>query len=658
MNLAAALTGRYDHQSALAAERAAEIEYKGWQFWLRYFFPQSFSRPFTKYQGEFWEWGWEIEPDTYYRPRVECEPRGVGKSTNLQALIVCLMARRRRNFPGYVSRDASRSTQHFNAIKRKLETPKLLEVYPHLMPRVATIRGATEQWSAEAIITAAGQTVVPVSLLGSKRGFKSKDDLRFDLIGLDDIDDLKESPELRSKILELVKSDIIAAGNDTTLVIWAQNLIHRDSLCAQTLDHRADMLSDRIFCGPYPMMKWYDAEKTELEDGARQWKIIAGETFDPAIPIEYAERLLNKFGKKTFDRECDQKVHLVDEDNDFREWDEIYHIATRSEIIAGFLAQKQDLTDDRGNLRWPDRFHKGKGLDWGTTRAHPSACVFVTRPAQVYPFSDFHFVFGEVVLPQFPYDMAVQSEVVSPGRVAKALRDFMVKWNIPERGFEQQKMSHEASAALNTFLIDLAPELKVYFSKWKAEKGSGVPEMQRMLEIDPKRKHPFRKYPAGHPKAGQPLDGCPRLIFVVEDGQGELYVDDIGRLRVIGARNSEGLARLRYEIPIYNHRNQGQAKIDDDAVDAIRGLMATFGVRAGTLTLAEQIERDLPEHLKTDRFADKTGWDFEGLAMARELEVGKLKKKQEEKTRGSGDPWKPKAPLDGISGWGGNWGEG
>ena len=60
----------------LFAPSAEEIELEGPESWAKRFFPQTFSRDFTSYQREFWEWGWGIQPDTYYRPRVECEPRG------------------------------------------------------------------------------------------------------------------------------------------------------------------------------------------------------------------------------------------------------------------------------------------------------------------------------------------------------------------------------------------------------------------------------------------------------------------------------------------------------------------------------------------------------------------------------------------------------
>jgi hypothetical protein len=72
-----------------------------------------------------------------------------------------------------------------------------------------------------------------------------------------------------------------------------------------------------------------------------------------------------------------------------------------------------------------------------------------------------------------------------------------------------------------------------------------------------------------------------------------LYLDGNGKLRVVGATSSAGLARCRYEMPLYSHRNTGQKKIDDDFVDSFRGLMATFGVSADNLTQSEVAERNL-----------------------------------------------------------------
>jgi hypothetical protein len=572
------------------ADRDRYLEHKGWEAWLNRYFPKSFSRPFTSYQRDFWQWGWQIQPDIYYRPRVECEPRGTGKSTTAETWLVSLLARRRKKTVGYVSGTEDKATQHFGAVKRKLENSQLLSHYPHLKPRVQKYKNAIGSWSQDRLVTDAEQTVIPITLKGSNRGFKSEDDVRFDLIILDDIDSLGESPDVIAKNLEILKSEIIFAGYANTTIVFFQNLIHRDSICTMVMDHRADVLSDREFKGPYPLMKWYDAEKVQLDDGGRRWTITAGEAFDPAIPLEYCESLLNQLGKETFDREGQQDVTKVADDKDFREWDEIYHIITQSEMAAGFDRVQMR---DSGGFFIPSRWHKGRGFDNGTTRDHPSSVCFVTRPDKTCPHDDCHFVIGEVVLPQFPYDPSMSAELVSPGRVAAAVKQFQQQMRIEERQIEQSKLSHEASSVQATLMQDLADDLKLFFRKWKAAKGSGVPQIQNMLEIDRKQPHPFRRYPQGHPLVGQPLMGRPRIYFVVADGQGELYVDGNGKLRVGGATDSRGLARCRYEMPLYSHRNTGAKKIDDDFVDSFRGLMATFGVSADNLTKGEVAERNL-----------------------------------------------------------------
>ena len=63
-----------------------------------------------------------------------------------------------------------------------------------------------------------------------------------------------------------------------------------------------------------------------LPDGSREWRVTAGEPFDPAIDIPYCESLLNQFGKDAFDRECQREVTRVAEDKDFRAWGETVHV--------------------------------------------------------------------------------------------------------------------------------------------------------------------------------------------------------------------------------------------------------------------------------------------------------------------------------------------
>lgn len=583
------------------------LESQGWEVWCRTLFPNYFSRPFTEYQKEFWQWGWTIEPKKYYRPRVECEPRGVGKSTNAEALVVNLVARKKRRMIGYLSLEETKATKHFETIKSMLESEALLEYYPHCKPKVQKLKDTAAQWSREAIVTESGAMIVPLTLLGSSRGWKSSTGDRFDVLVLDDIDKLGQSPDFTQKLIEMLKGEILAAGDDTTLVIMPQNLIYRDSICSQVHDQRADILSDRIFCGPYPLLKWYDAEKRDIEGdttGAKEWVITSGEAFDPAISVEYAQRLLNKFGKKLFDRECQQQVYDIEDDKDFREWSEVYHLITHSEFRATMETLGEEVWDERNErIKIPARWNVGMGFDNGTTVGHPSAVSIVGRPSASSPMQNSHFMIGEIIMPKFPRPAFETPELVSPGRVALAIKQFLGKWGIAESQVKLRLMSHEASSARNTMMLDLPEDMQEFFGKWMAKKGSGVSQIQNVLEIDYTKPHPFRKYPKGTIKqgvdvSGQPLMGCPRMFFLVADDQGELKIDPNGTLYVTGAKDADGLARTRFEMPLYSQYNTGQAKIDDDLVDALRGLMNVFSVEPSDKTKEELMLEKMPEHFQ------------------------------------------------------------
>jgi hypothetical protein len=566
--------------------------------WLSHYYPKRFSRPFTEYQKAFHNWGDTIEKDTRPRPRIECEPRGVGKSTSTRGLVVKLLAKNIKSYVLYVCATDNQAQKHFNAIRSMMESEKLLTDYPHLKPQAQKHRpNVNKNWSSERLVTQNGQVVEFISLLGNARGFTTEEGQRPDLIILDDIDDSKDSPHMVAKKLDLLKFSILPAKAENTLVIMPQNLIHRNSICQQIKDQRADILSDRIFVGAYPLMKWYEAEKVDLHDGtnAKRWTITAGDVFDEAISVEYCEQLLNEAGKDSFDRECQQDVFKVLDDKDFREWNEIFHLVTYSEFRNYWQQYKVPVWNASKDLpQIPSNWNVGLGMDWGTTQGHPSAVTAVARPNMNVPLNDCFFVFAEIILPKYPLATHEEVPLVSPGRLVLALNQTLTRWNVSEKQVKLRLMSHEASAALNTMAIDLKDELKVFFAKWIAKKGSGVPQIQNVLEIDYTKEHPFRK----HPETDLPIQGCPRIFFIVSDDQGELISDNQGKVYVAQPVDADGFARARYEMPLYSSFNTGQNKIDDDFCDSFRGLMNIFGVSSAEITPSEQYELDKPEGLR------------------------------------------------------------
>ena len=153
------------------------------------------------------------------------------------------------------------------------------------------------------------------------------------------------------------------------------------------------------------------------------------------------------------------------------------------------------------------------------------------------------FVYREIVRPVWP-PVDDKPEPIWPGKIARIIRDAQKAWN-EEKRMRISVMSHEASAALNTYLYELPDGEKLHFTKWETDRNAGIPQLQEYFAIDWSKYHPFRK----DPRTGKPIEGCPRLFFIVEDDQGKIYVDKNGSLAVRPAKNAEGLARLRWEIP-------------------------------------------------------------------------------------------------------------
>ncbi len=578
----------------VSGTRKPELENAAAGAWIKHYFPDQFGRPFTFYQKDFWNWVNGVQPDAKSRPRIECEPRGVGKSTSARGAVVKLLAERKKNYILYICATDNQAQKHFSAIRLMLEAQKLLADYPHLSPRPQKHRpNVAASWSSDRLVTKAGQVVEFISLLGNARGFTTEEGKRPDVFVLDDIDDSKDTPYFTNKKLEILKYSILPARGDNTLILFPQNLIHRDSICQQVRDQRADILSDRIFVGPYPLCKRYEAKKVDMKDGtgAKEWVITYYEPLDDAISKEYCTELLNESGKDSFDSECQQMVFKVGDDKDFREWNELYHVITYSEFRAFFEQYNIPVWNEKTNHpQIPHNWNVGIGLDWGTTVGHPSAVSAIARPNQACPLNDCFFSFTEIILPKFPLAAGEEVPLVSPGRVALAIKQGLAEWNVSEAQIKRRIMSHEASAALNTMKVDLKPELKLYFGKWKAEKGSGVAQIQSLLEIDYSKKHPFR-----------PFKGYTRQFFVVPDEQGAIIRGALGQDYVAQPYNYKGFARARYEIPLYSHKNGGQNKKEDDYVDAYRGLMNKFGVNSEDLTDEERYKTYLsataPENL-------------------------------------------------------------
>jgi hypothetical protein len=607
-----------------------------WQEWLRTLFPKYFSHKFGEHHIKFWDWAWGIQLGVRSRPEIDIWPRGQGKSTNGEAACAAWAARGTRRYVWYICETQEQADDHVQNVAAMLESDEVQEYYPHLGKRLVNKFGTSKGWKRNRIRTASGFTADALGLDVAKRGVKLEEQ-RPDGEIFDDVDGKHDSPQVTQKKIDIITTSILPAGSYDCSVLGLQNLIHKDSIFSQLEDGRADWLIDRYVSGPIPALRNFDYEKQP--DG--RTRITSGEPTWEGMDVASCQQKINDWGLRAFLTECQHKVELNLPGAIFPEWSEVYHVITESEFKAFYGAVAwQDPANPHSPCQLPHNWNLGRGLDWGTTPGHLMACIFAARPYVTHPLTDSAFIYREITRPVWPVQEG-GPQPVSPRRVKKAIMDSTKRLN-EEARMEISAMSHEASAAYNTFLEMMGDDDSLWFNKWKPQVGSGVPQIQNMLEIDQTQEHPFRRYPANYPDkalAGSPLAGRPRFYVIVPDKQGELYCDQEGTLRVRGAVDSAGMARLRYEIPKYRNpitatgqeksRPNPKAHGEDDAIDALKGLANVFFPSIEKLSKEEKLDALLPNQLKIATINErrKAGDNVQGAISRRTHEAAKLEKK-------------------------------
>jgi len=559
----------------------AEIE-TSWVKWLGAIYREYFPFPFSVEHIQLLNWAWKVAPGIAPPPVGAWLARGHGKSTLAEIICVMMGARRKRKYVLYVSRTQEQADDHVGNIAALLESPRLtcLEYYPEMGDRLLTKFGHSKGWRRNRVRCSTGFTVDALGLDTAARGARLEEN-RPDVIIFDDIDQDTDSQAAVDKIATLITRTLIPAGSSDCAFLFAQNLVHENSIASRLVDGRADFLQGMIHIGPTPAIRNFTYEKSE--DG-RTVKITGGTPTWEGMNLDVCQEKINKEGLRAFLIERQHNTSIISGEKAFPEYDEKFHIITWSEFAAVF-----------GVPHVPERAAIGRGLDWGTTAGHPSAVIYVFAPHQYDPCSDCVFVYREIIRPVYPIPDIERIEAVSPGRLAEAMARAERPHGESER-IVASLMSHEATAALNTMEIDLKPEIQQFFSKWVARKGSGVAQIQEVLSIDNSQLHPFRH----DPRTGKRLRGRPRIYFIVSDGQGELYRDAEGHIRVRQPTDAGGLIRLRQEIPVFNERSTGANKKFDDAVDALRGIAASFFVPATAPTKEEEFEHEAPVAIRAE----------------------------------------------------------
>jgi hypothetical protein len=489
-----------------------ELTHADWRHWLTALLPSHFTRGFAAHHDDLWDWLWNIQLGQTPQPGafIAIWPRGAGKSTNAEAACACFAARLTRRYGLYVSGTQAQADKHVQTVADMLGAEAVETHYPDAARRKVNKYGHSLGWRRNRLHTHGGFVLDALGLDVTSRGLKSGNQ-RPDFLIIDDVDSKHDTAsEVRRKI-EVLTHTIIPAGSRDLAILGIQNLIHRNSVFAQLADTRAEFLLNRAISGPFPALNNFAYEQQDS-----RYVITSGEPTWEGQSVADCERELNRIGPAAFEAECQQHTKGSTIGAVFPQYNEVYHVITWSEFATFY----SDMARDRyGRPRIPPAWHLGRAQDWGTTVQHPCATVWLAKPTKGHQLWDSVFVYREMLFPEYPNPMTME---VSPLKVGQAIVDVERDWMESSR-MVLSLMSHEATAALNTYNNDMPPGYKLRFSKWKPDRLAGIAQLQNYLQIiDPTRSHPFRPH----------LLGRPRLYLIVDDAQGALIRDDAWQPRL------------------------------------------------------------------------------------------------------------------------------
>jgi hypothetical protein len=523
----------------------------------------------------------------------------------------------------YVCATEKQAREHVAAIKGRLESSQVAEYYPSLSRPEIGAHGNQRGWRQDYLATASGWGILPVGLDQGIRGGR-KDDDRFSLIVLDDIDDHDDSAALVEKKLDTISRTILPAGDPSTVVLFAQNLIHEDSVLNQVYTRRSDVLSDRREFGPHKSF-----EEVELElhpEHAGKFIIKSARPTWGHIDLAAARLFLSRSGHKGFMAEYQHEFDVDESERVLKNWRDDIHVITWDEFEQVF-----------GLREIPARWNKACANDWARTKSdyHANVAAFLTVSGQneVLPGVTFLYNCMSFEAGTEADDVAVRilkslAPFVTAGGVRRSW-DELLEANLTRTGVEGFTASAtQAIRARRDTLARLIPPLvqpiraaqhfslfrgsheqssgalKVYrdvyglpFQPCNPGADGGVEMLNHLMQVDDGREHPFKK--------GVP--GYTRFFLIADEGR-----EAEPRAASSKALNDSDLARFQFKrwrnAPVKLGEGgvveRGPVKTHDDFGNALMMLVHDgAGMRAANLTREELITEMLPPQLQPERIA-------------------------------------------------------
>jgi len=292
-----------------------------WREWLEKHFPRVASSEPGARHIRLWEWFEALTPGERPLPHGEYWPRGGGKSSSAELAATRLGCRLKRRFVLYVSATQGQANKHVQAIATNFEALGF--------ERAVGKYGNSKGWKVDLLRVSNGFNVLALGLDAAARGVKL-DNVRPDLIILDDVDERHDSPAVVQKKIATITESILPAGSTDCAILFIQNLIHKGSIACQLASGSADFLLDREQTAPEPAIIGLQYETFDGPNGLTNYRFTKGEASWEGQSRATCERQMNDWGRAAFMREAQHDVNEVEDGLWQRERD--IHRITRAEF--------------------------------------------------------------------------------------------------------------------------------------------------------------------------------------------------------------------------------------------------------------------------------------------------------------------------------------
>lgn len=270
-----------------------------WEQWLHAYYSDVITSSLANHHRDLWNYVAELKRGIRPRPYIAIWGRGQGKSSTIELVNPYLAMTGERMFGLYVSGTQDKADEHVQAIAEKMAAAGI--------GRKISRYGRAEGWRRNQLQTDTGFSVAAFGLNTGLRGIKIKQ-YRPDIIFLDDIDELTDTPKSVEKKIRIITSSVLPAGSSDCAIIGVQNLIHEESVFSSLHRGDADFILDRIMPPMVQAVEGLETVREIQEDSSYRYRITAGAAVWDGQNIATCEQQINDFGLDAFLRESQNEI--------------------------------------------------------------------------------------------------------------------------------------------------------------------------------------------------------------------------------------------------------------------------------------------------------------------------------------------------------------